>query len=119
MAQFIPADLNQPIREVKPKNGVHFALKELYEILHCDLVEYVTIPDGRVLVRDEEATLPRNPRAGEFVVFVSLREVKELIEKQERMGITVVHDYDFSGDLDKPADYVAGDVLLCQPEEVG
>lgn len=122
MAQFIPADITQPTREVKPKNGRWFTIDELYRHLNCTTVQDIELPDGRVLITDEEAKLVQTPqhnhRAGEIVVFVSLREIKAQIDEQVRRGATVFHDYDFSGDLDLPADYIAGDVLLCDGKEV-
>jgi hypothetical protein len=116
MATFIPADITQPQRDVSPKNGKTFKLAELQSFVG-GYIELLELPNDKVMVLNEEAKSEdqpqRNHRASEQVVFVSLREVKAQIEEQEARGIMVFHDYDFSGDLDRPADYIAGDVLIC------
>lgn len=121
MAQFIPADITKPQREVRPANGRDFTLAELRRYVGGD-IELLDLPGNRIMVLNEEAKLVDNPqrnyRAGEQVVFVTLREVKAQIEKQRSQGVFVIHDYDFSGDLDAPADYIAGDVLICESREV-
>lgn len=121
MAQFIPADITKPQREVRPANGRDFTLVELQRYVGGD-IELLELPEGRIMVLNKESKLVDNPqrnhRAGEQVVFVTLREIKAQIEEQRRMGVFVMHDYDFSGDLDAPADYIAGDVLICDSKEV-
>jgi hypothetical protein len=48
--------------EVTPKNGKSFGLQELYDHIGCDMVELVTLKDGRLMYVDEEAKLkPRPP----------------------------------------------------------
>lgn len=121
MAQFIPADITKPQREVRPANGKDFTLAELRSYVGGS-IELLELPGNRIMVLNEEGKLEDNPqrnnRASEQVVFVSLREIKAQIEEQQRMGVFVMHDYDFSGDLDAPADYIAGDVLVCDTKEV-
>lgn len=40
------------IIEVEPKNGRHFRLEELYEMLECDLVEMVFLRDNKIMLID-------------------------------------------------------------------
>lgn len=121
MAQFIPADITKPQCEVQPANGRDFTLVELQHYVGGD-IELLELPENRIMVLNEESKLIGNPqrnhRASEQVVFVTLREVKAQIEKQRKRGVFVLHGYDFSGDLDVPADYIAGDVLICESKEV-
>ncbi|MBO4999565.1 MAG: hypothetical protein J6J25_04355 [Bacteroidales bacterium] len=42
------------IIEVEPKNGRHFRLEELYEMLECDLVEMVFLRDNKIMLIYEE-----------------------------------------------------------------
>ena len=121
MAMLIPADICQPQREVHPRHH-HFTLDELRSLLSCDWIEILETNDGRLMICDEESKLSadhqRNQRASEFMVFVSLREVKAQIDEARRQGYIIIHDYDFTGDLDSPADYIAGNCLLCNRNEV-
>lgn len=48
------------IIEVEPKNGRHFRLEELYEMLECDLVEMVFLRDNKIMLIDEEGKLTKS-----------------------------------------------------------
>lgn len=41
------------VEEVEPKNGTGFSLKELYDAINSDCVEFVRISDNRYMVVDE------------------------------------------------------------------
>lgn len=48
--------------EIRPKDGVSYHLKELYEMLGCTMVEVVhTQIPGLILICDEEGTFVQNP----------------------------------------------------------
>lgn len=49
------------VRPAIPERG--FALEELYKLIGCELVEIVSLEDGRLMVMDEEGKLklPRLP----------------------------------------------------------
>lgn len=121
MAMLIPVDIRQPQREVHPRH-CHFTRDELRSLLSCNRIEILETSDGRLMICDEESKLRadhrRNQRASEFMVFASLREVQAQIDEARRQGYIVIHDYDFTGDLDAPADYIAGNCLLCSRNEV-
>lgn len=57
MAELIKT--NGEVITVSPK-GKTFKLKELYELIGCDLIEIVHIANGRLLVVDEEGKLKDN-----------------------------------------------------------
>lgn len=54
MAQLIKTDTT--ITEIEPKNGTDFNLQELYEAIGCSLIEVVYLPDGRLMIADEEGS---------------------------------------------------------------
>lgn len=55
MAILFRTDLT--MKEITPKNGSDFSLKELYEILDCDSVEVVPLTEINSFVVDEEGKL--------------------------------------------------------------
>lgn len=52
MATIIRADGST--QDVAPRDGKYFTLTELYEHTRCDMVQRVTLADGRVMWGDEE-----------------------------------------------------------------
>lgn len=115
MATFIPADSAQPVREVAPGNERDFQLQELYELLHCQTIEVLALSDGRFLVCDEEGKFvdqpERNDRATALADFASPAQIQEYLRAMEARGFTVFR-------LGDEADYIAGDVLVCQRNEL-
>ncbi len=47
--------------EVKPEDGKHFHLKELYNMLQCDLVEVVYLDHESIMIVDEEGKFRHEP----------------------------------------------------------
>lgn len=46
---------------IEPKNGSSFGLKELYELIGCDMVQMVVLqPSGKLMLMDEEGKLKAN-----------------------------------------------------------
>lgn len=78
--------------DVKPAKQ-SFSLSELYAILRCQLVETLQLPDGRVLVFDEEGKLH------------GLAVNAEATQLARPAGIA-------------PADFMVGPVLVCEPGEL-
>lgn len=50
------------ITEVKPSNEKIFTLKEFYKHTNCDIVEFVYLPNDKIMVCDEEGRLRQNPK---------------------------------------------------------
>lgn len=50
------------ITEVKPAEGKIFTLKEFYKHTNCDIVEFVYLPNDKIMVVDEEGRLRQNPK---------------------------------------------------------
>ena len=68
-ALFIPVE--GEIKEIEPKNGSDFQLKEVYELLKIELIECVYIPNNnnKIMLVDEEGMLKTfviNERASAF-----------------------------------------------------
>lgn len=45
------------VNEISPKNGRTFDIEEMYEYCNCDIVEFVYLPDNKIMVCDEEGLL--------------------------------------------------------------
>lgn len=50
------------ITEVKPNEGKIFTLEEFYKHTNCDIVEFVYLPNDKIMVCDEEGRLRQNPK---------------------------------------------------------
>ena len=50
------------ITEVKPAKGKIFTLKEFYKHTNCDIVEFIYLPNDKIMVCDEEGRLRQNPK---------------------------------------------------------
>jgi len=77
--------------ETKPKNGTDFSLEELNEVVG-GYIEVISLHDGRLIVCDEEGKLKgkdRNHKATEFFRLTLLT-----------------------------TDFLVGDVLVCNEEEI-
>ena len=51
---------------IEPRNGTDFTFEELYPIMECDMIEIIRLPDGRIMLLDEEGNWsdkPTNERA--------------------------------------------------------
>ncbi|MBR5568432.1 MAG: DUF3846 domain-containing protein [Bacteroidales bacterium] len=78
--------------EVEPKDGKHFQLRELYQMLDCELIEVIFLRDGRLMIIDEEGKYTKsdiNPKATR--VFLSSRRLND--------------------------DFIVGDALVCSSEQ--
>ena len=53
------------IQEVEPKNGKDYQLDELYEMLVCELVERVVLPNNLCAIVDEEGWLKEGAKRNE------------------------------------------------------
>lgn len=123
MATFIPADMNQPTREVEPQNPKEgFTLGELYPLLSCTTIEVVSLPNGQIMIIDEEgkwAQKPRNERATKLAQFVSPKEMVEWLLKMREQGVNVLRVADQPlTDFSEESDWIVGDALICNDEEL-
>lgn len=96
MALLLDAANNAP-REVKPKNGTHFTLDELYTVLHCSMIEVLRMDDGSLLVFDEEGKIGKVPPL----------DVNVRASRLAHLHTGIAHD-----------DYIVGDALLCNRSEL-
>lgn len=100
------------MKVVQPKNGRYFQLQELYELLHCEYVELVTLTQTEVMIVDESGRInnrPKNKFATE--IYLKTRVPKEVRDKRlkelEDQGFSIV-------DMTKGEEpYIAGDVIIC------
>lgn len=105
---------NGHTRMIMPKNGAHFKLEELYELIGCEYVDIVTLSDGRLMVCDEDGLfkkLPQNKVATNLYKKgrMSLEEMMALIETQMIInGHKDVKVMGIGGD-----DNVLGNVIVC------
>ncbi len=121
MAIFIPADPQHPLRDVAPKNGETFQLPQLYELLSCTTIDILHLADGRIMVLDDEGKLtgkPRNERATRLAGFASPRQVVAELLRLRKAGVQVFWAGEPITDMTVEVDYIAGDVLVCENDEV-
>lgn len=117
MATFLPADPTRTIdTTIQPANGRTFSLSELQGFVD-GYIEKITLPDGRFMVLNEDGKdiLPRNERATELAGFITAGEMRKRLVA---MGDDVFFAGELPEDDDAPADYVCGDVLICEQSEV-
>lgn len=86
----------ETIREITPANGKDWTLLELYKLLGCRYIEVVHMGGGKIMVIDEEGKL-RQPL-----------KPKNALATAEAHAVRAIH----------PADYIAGDALICKSEEL-
>jgi hypothetical protein len=79
--------------EVKPANGKHFSLEELYKLTECDCIDIVGLYDGSQMIVDDNGLCVNEP--------VINREATVL--------------YQMGRHTDSP---IAGTVLVCSKKEV-
>jgi len=122
MATSIPADPTQPVQNgIRPANGRDFDLYELYRYTNGGPIEVLSLPDGRLMVCNEEAKLSglsENPRASALVGFQSVREMRAILAAYAARGESVIVVGELPEDDNAPADYIAGDVLVCAACEI-
>jgi len=122
MATYIPADPLQPIQEnIRPDNGRDFDLYELYRYTNSGPIELLSLPDSRLMVRNEEAKLSglnENRRASALVGFRSAGEARAILAAYAARGEAVIVVGELPEDDNAPADYIAGDVLVCAAHEI-
>lgn len=46
---------------VEPTNGKDFQLDQLYQLLSCEMIEIVRLPDSDIMIIDEEGKLRQKP----------------------------------------------------------
>lgn len=105
---------NGETKEVQPANGVSFTLKEAQSIVG-GLVEVVDLPDGRIMIINEEGKLiglDRNEAATKLAELPSALDRWRAKLTWQEQGWTVIDTMDSDEE-----DYIAGDVLVCKDEE--
>lgn len=80
--------IGQPPVEVYPLNGIDFKLKQLYDLLECDMIQMIQIDTGHYMILDEES-----------------KYTKDVNNSATALAITVL----------MPGDYIAGSALICPP----
>lgn len=50
------------IDEIKPKNGKFYTLEEMYKHCNARVVEFIYLPQNRIMICDEEGALKSNKR---------------------------------------------------------
>lgn len=112
MATIIKAD--GTTQEVTPANGRNFRLKEVQAIVD-GLVEVVDLPDGRIMLINEEGKLIDLPRNAEATKLAGLPTPEERWKAKlawEEQGWSVINALG-----DDEEDFIAGDVLVCENRE--
>ena len=110
--------------EVQPRNGTDFKLAELKPIVGegadpgDDHIEIYPLPDGRIMVLNEEGKiigLPRNEKATALCQFPTAEQRKKMAKDHTKATGEPLILVGF--DANEP-DYIAGSVLVCRSDEV-
>ena len=109
------------VREISPLNkNKGFTCSELYELLDCNIIEYKTLSDGRLIIIDEEGKLLDNPVKNHNATALYRKgrmPVAEYKQKlKEEYGDLFI---DCSGEPDGETDHDAiyGHAVVCDSEE--
>ena len=109
-------------QEIQPANGTHFQLSELQRIVGtgappgCYWIEIIPTKDGRLMVINEEGKLLGLPRNEQATALAALPTLAELVQAKALFGdALILVGYDLESE---EADYIAGDVLVCDEQEV-
>ncbi len=110
MATILYADGRQ--QETSPRDGLAFQIDDLQMIVN-GFIEIVPTRDGRILVINEEGKIEGLPRNEQATALVNFSSPAELAEMQEQYPFFVI-----VGDIGDEADYIVGDALLCNTDDV-
>lgn len=117
MAELITID--NKVKEVFPRNGKHFELQEMYELIGCSIIEIVYLHDNRPMVIDEEGSFkgPENINTLATRLYKKNRMTRsqrqEYFQEMRKLGFTVIESMG-----ENEADAIHGNVLVCKPEEL-
>ena len=106
------------IREIFPDNGKDFKLKELYQLLSCYIIDTIHLSDGKIMIVDDEGKASEEHEVNITATLLfregrmNYNEFREYMKNIEESGVNVIDARSVKGD-----DYIAGDVLVCNPEE--
>jgi hypothetical protein len=107
---------------IQPTNGSTFTLAELQAIVGtgapagCHWIEIVPTKDGRIMVINEEGKLYGLPRNEQATALAALPTLAELAEAKALFGdALILLGYDLTSE---EPDYIAGDVVVCEEQEV-
>lgn len=82
--------------KVSPKNGQTFQLEELYDLIDCEYIQVLNIPDtNAIAIMDEEGKFNENARINE-----------QMTDYLRRTGAIYPHDF------------IVGNVIICDDEEL-
>ena len=105
--------------QVRPQNGQHFELPELYRLLECRVIDIIELADGRLMVIDDEGKLSEdwqiNLPASELYRKgrMSTREFREHLKHMAEENDLFIID-----STTDSLDVIAGDVLIATKEEI-
>jgi hypothetical protein len=109
---------------IEPKDGISFMLAELKPIVGEgaepgeDMIELYPLPDGRLMVLNEEGKLIGLPRNGKATVLCNFPSPKERRQMADNHTATPGEPVIMVGFDDNQPDYIAGTVLVCRNDEV-
>lgn len=110
-------EANGDIHEVTPKDTQKgFQLKELYEMLECEIVEVIHLANGKIMIGNEESKLICNPvinsKATELYREDRMSAAEFRKQMKDKYGDSFI---DCSLDDDELNDSICGHVLVCPP----
>jgi len=104
---------NGETKEVQPANGTDFKLNEVRDIVE-GYIEVVNLPDGRIMLINEEGKLeglPLNEAATKLAELPTKLDLWKYRRIMEELGVSVI-DATMGEE-----DYIAGNALVCENDE--
>lgn len=106
------------ITEIKPANGIDFSLEECYTLIGCEMVEVVSLADGRIMILDEEGKLKDefelNAKATELFMQGRLSHAEYVSKMKKEYGDNFI---DAGMGDDVLNDSIVGSVIICSPDK--
>ena len=67
------------IKKISPKNGRFYELEEMYEYCETDIVEFLYLPNNRIMVVDEEGRLKMQQKKN----WIATKILSDVVDSQE------------------------------------
>lgn len=88
------------VEVITPKNGEHYTLEEMYEYCNTDIVQFLYLPENRIMVCDEEAAL----KGGRRQNWIATKIVADVVDA---MPMNLCLEY-----------FIYGNVMIVKDDEI-
>jgi hypothetical protein len=86
--------------EIKPANGKFFTLKEMYAATGAEMVEFLYLPENKVMVVDEEGWY-RNPKINAIATQVLIDALNDVPVPTIVGNVMIIEESELEGEEDE------------------